>query len=83
LQVIGPVTTRLSRRAAGQQFGIFTRLCHVDLRGRSRNGCAVNMQISRDPAALRTLSRRSGQAGRRARLGRPIEDLTMASTDCK
>jgi len=40
------------------------------------------MQISRDPAALRSLSRRSGQAGRRARLGRPIEDLTMASTDC-
>ena len=40
VQVIGPVTTRLSRRAPGQQFGIFTRLCYVDLRGRSRNGCA-------------------------------------------
>jgi uncharacterized protein len=39
LEVIGPVSIRLSARGSGQNFDVFARLCDVDERGRSWNVC--------------------------------------------
>jgi putative CocE/NonD family hydrolase len=39
LEVIGPVSVRLSGRGSGSHFDVFARLCDVDERGRSWNIC--------------------------------------------